>query len=567
MHRKNKEHLQGNLFYDFPQTMSEFIDMVKETKEYSFYENIFCEIDESIFEPLYCKNNGRPNAPINTMVCALSLKEEHEWSYSEMFSEIKYNLAVRTALGLFSFYGMPFSESTIFQFQNLIYNYELKTGIKLFEKAFDNLVHKHIKKYKIKTDIIRLDSFMIDSNIRKYGRLQFLIEIIKRLYRVLETRDKKRFKKIFKPYNHLTSEHYIYELKSGKIPSELNKIADIYYLLKVNLSPSNYESKQSYKNFIRVFDEHFSLEDKKIRVKIQSEIGSDTLQSPDDTDATYRKKRKVSYRGQSGNVVETANKENDINLILDLCAFPNNVDDSTILNERLDIIKEKTEDLKEAHFDGGFGSEDNDKKMKKLEIKPVQTAIKGRKAEVVIDIKKDEESEEFEVSCPNNQTVKAERTPKRFKACFNKEICKSCPFSDKCPTTVRKNYRVYYFSSEDFLKRKRHANLRHIPPDRRNLRANVEATVREFTRHMQGHKLKVRGAFKAELYLFSVGIMVNFGRIYRYLKKKGENGGLSFIFNFNPLILCQILLKIKQNLLKIDSLFQIQTTYPYYASN
>ena len=108
------------------------------------------------------------------MVCALSLKEERGWSYSEMFSQIQYNVAIRTALGLFSFYGMPFSKSTIFDFQNLIYNYEVKTGIKLFETVFDDLVHKQIKQYKIKTDIGRTDSFMMDSNIRKYGRLQLL---------------------------------------------------------------------------------------------------------------------------------------------------------------------------------------------------------------------------------------------------------------------------------------------------------------------------------------------------------------------------------------------------------
>ena len=540
MHRKNEEHLQSKLFYEFPQTMSEFIDMVKDTKEYSFYENIFCNIDESIFKPLYCNNNGRPNAPVNVMVCALSLKEERGWSYSEMFSQIQYNVAIRTALGLFSFYGMPFSKSTIFDFQNLIYDYELKTGTKLFEQVFDDLVHKQIKQYKIKTDILRTDSFMIDSNIRRYGRLQLLIEILKRLYKVLRKDDKKKFRELFSPYLHLSSEHYLYKLGSNTVSSELTKIADIYYLLKKGLSSSNYAFHTVYQDFLRIFDEHFTVDDKKIKIRPQSELGSNTLQSPDDKDATYRTKRKDSYRGQSGNVVETVNKENKLNVILDLAVFANNIDDSTVLNKRLDNIKEKAEDLEEIHFDGAFGSEDNDKKLEKLDVTPVQTAIKGRKSEVNIEIKKTK-GNDFMVSCPGNQMVKAEQTRKRFKACFNKDICKNCPLSSKCPTIKAKKYRIYYFSSKDFLKRKRHASLHQIPPERRTLRANVEATVREFTRHMQGHKLKVRGAFKAELYIFSLGIMINFGRIYRYLTRTPENDGSNFVFNLRQLILHEIL--------------------------
>ncbi len=540
MHRKNEEHLQGKLFYDFPQRMSDFIDMVKGTKEYYFYENIFCNIDESIFKPLYCNNNGRPNAPINVMVCALLLKEKRDWSYSEMFSQIQYNVAVRSALGLFSFYGMPFSKSTIFDFQNLIYVYELKTGMNLFEQVFDGLVRKQIKQYDIKTDIVRTDSFMIDSNIRRYGRLQLLIEVLKRLYKVLRKEDKKKFKELFSPYLRLSSEHYLYKLGSTKVSRELTKIADIYYLLKKELSSSNYAFHGGYQKFLRIFDEHFTVDDKRITIRPQSELGSNTLQSPDDKDATYRTKRKDSYRGQSGNIVETRNKENKLNVIIDLAVSANNIDDSAVLNKRLDNIKEKAEDLEEIHFDGGYGSEDNDEKLKELGVTPVQTAIKGRKSEVNIEIKKTK-GNDFMVSCPGNQMVKAEQTRKRFKACFNKEICKNCPLSNRCPTIKAKKYRIYYFSSKDFLKRKRHASLHQIPPERRTLRANVEATVREFTRHMQGHKLKVRGAFKAELYIFSLGIMINFGRIYRYLTRTPENDGSFSVFNLMHHILHEML--------------------------
>jgi len=35
---------------------------------------------------------------------------------------------------------------------------------------------------------------------------------------------------------------------------------------------------------------------------------------------------------------------------------------------------------------------------------------------------------------------------------------------------------------------------------------------------MNNGKLKVRGLFKAQIFAYTVGIVVNFGRIYRYLE-------------------------------------------------
>ena len=57
----------------------------------------------------------------------------------------------------------------------------------------------------------------------------------------------------------------------------------------------------------------------------------------------------------------------------------------------------------------------------------------------------------------------------------------------------------------------------HIPPERRTLRANVEATVSEFKRKMPDDKVKVRGQFKTMLFAIATGIGINFGRIVRYL--------------------------------------------------
>jgi len=96
-------------------------------------------------------------------------------------------------------------------------------------------------------------------------------------------------------------------------------------------------------------------------------------------------------------------------------------------------------------------------------------------------------------------------------------ICKSCPFQDKCPTIKKKNSRVFYFNREYYLSSKRRKTIETIPVERRKLRNNIEATMKEFVHKMPNRKLKVRGYFKTSTFAFTVSIAINFGRIYRLL--------------------------------------------------
>ena len=51
------------------------------------------------------------------------------------------------------------------------------------------------------------------------------------------------------------------------------------------------------------------------------------------------------------------------------------------------------------HTDGGYGSEDNDRKFEELGITHIQTAVRGRKSKVDMTIEETTEGE-YEVSCP-----------------------------------------------------------------------------------------------------------------------------------------------------------------------
>ena len=520
MFRKNTKHTQSNIFGFANIVSPKMSKELQESEENKFYELVFCNIKEEDFSCLYSDIESRPNVPVNCLVSAILLQQRQKLTYEKLFNNIKYNLLTKTALGLQTLDEIPFSEASLFNFQNKLNAYFIETGINLLERVFDHLTEKQLTELKIKTDIQRTDSFQAASNIRRYSRLQLLVEMLIRIYRVINEEDKKQYEELFSPYVKKTSGQFIYRLDTDEIPSELGKVGKVYIAINNRLKPK-YKEVDIFKTFERVYLEHFTVVEEKIIIKVPEELTSSSLQSPDDIDATYRKKNNKQFYGQAVNIVETCNPENQINLITDISVHANNIDDSKELNERIDLIKEKNPELKELHFDGAYGSQENDTKFDKHTITPIQTAIRGREnSGVEITITQISAGEDkYLVGCPN-QTVESEVTQKRIKAEFDLSICSSCSLYSECRLIKKKAAKVYYFTKEEYHKKRRLESIQQIPKERRGLRTNVEATVSEFTRKMHNRKLKVRGLFKTEMFAFAVGISVNFGRVYRYLSSQ-----------------------------------------------
>jgi len=514
MFRKNTSHQQASLFGIASQLPEKKLKKLKKSKEYDFYRLVFCKIKEEDFAVLFSKTSSRPNAPVNALVSSIILLNHNNWTTEQLFDRIDFDILTRTALGLDTLDETPFCAATFFNFQNRLLSHFVQTGENLLERVFDQLTAQQLKALGVKTDIQRSDSFMAMSNIRSYGRTQLLVEVLIRLQRVLSDEGRGRFAEMLSPYTKQSSGQYIYNLERVRIPHELEKLGRVYHALYQALK-EGYSNVDIFRTFERVYHEHFIVIDDKVQVVPGAELHGGILQSPDDIDATYRKKNGRDFRGQSVNVTETASDENDINLITDIAVCPNNTDDSAILNDRLEHIKKKTPDVNELHTDGAYGSEQNDETMEKLKITHVQTAVRGRKAAVAMEIEEVSDGH-YIVHCPH-QSVRSQKTRTRYKACFAPAVCKRCSLADRCCAKEHHNGRVYYFDRADYLQGKRNRNIKLLPPERRRLRPNVEATVKEFTKPFNHKgKLKVRGKFKTMLFAFSMGIAINFGRVWRY---------------------------------------------------
>jgi hypothetical protein len=100
--------------------------------------------------------------------------------------------------------------------------------------------------------------------------------------------------------------------------------------LMTELKP-NYETEPIYQVLERTFSEHFQVERETVQSKPNDQLNANSLQSPDDLEATYRNKRGQGYRGYTANITETCDPKNDLQLITKVQVALNNVDDTQLL--------------------------------------------------------------------------------------------------------------------------------------------------------------------------------------------------------------------------------------------
>lgn len=521
MFRPNETHRQQDLFGTEMLLPPDAWQRLRETEEYAFYEEIFSRIPESIFADLYAQAPAtRPNAPVNVLVGAMILQHMNDWTVEELLGQVAFDLRVRAALGLWSMGQESFCRATYFNFQKRLRDDMAATGQDRFERVFDCFTKEQLERFGLSSTIQRCDSTQLGSNIRAYTRVELLVEVALRMWRVLDKADQEAHAERFAPYLEAkTSSQFLFRLRQSDIGATLDQLGRLFAWM-VEALQAGYGATEIHRIVCRVFAEQFTLVEEKIAVRPGEEISSDALQSPDDPDATFHRKDEEEYHGFVLHLTETADPKNDLQLVVDVAVVPNNQADSQILHDRLPEMHRKTPDLRELHTDAGYGSEENDRLEAELGIAAVQTAIRGRTPRAPMRIERDENGL-LQVRCRAGHLVQGQATTKHFKAEFTAASCAGCPFAEVCLAQHRAHGgRTFYFTEADVLKQARHRRIETLPPERRTLRANVEATVKQVKAPCRNGKLRTRGGFAADRYGFLRAIGINFGRIYRHLRRQ-----------------------------------------------
>ncbi len=104
-----------------------------------FRKQVSGRIDEFIFKVLYDSGMGAPNASISTIRGMMILKEAFGWSDAVMFDNCRFNLLVRSALGLFNLNDSLPAPSTHYLLRSRMYNYNKLNGVDLIAKTFETI--------------------------------------------------------------------------------------------------------------------------------------------------------------------------------------------------------------------------------------------------------------------------------------------------------------------------------------------------------------------------------------------------------------------------------------------
>lgn len=550
MFRENHQHLQHGMFEGFFQLPEKAQARLEGSWAGTFYREITCRIDEKPFALLYSDEPSRPNSPVNTITGAEILKAGFGWSDEELYDHLQFDLQVRYALGLHDLGVMPFEMRTLYNFRSRLSKHMQETGENLLEQVFVQITDEQLAKLNLKTGHQRMDTVMIASNIRQMTRLQLLIEVVQRVWRILTEEDQARYAALFETFLEGTAGQYCYRVRGEDISGHLAAVGQLMCRLVRELD-DDYAEDPVYPMLHRVFDEHFAVEETEgpgettVRTKMGDELSANSLQSPDDWEATFREKRGKGYRGYTSNLTETCDPENPLQLLTYVQVGPNLADDEQLLVEALPGLKERT-DLDTLWSDGGFTGAEAEKACRKHGVEHVPTSIRGDRPAPdklnlsAFDWEIDEAGNPTTVRCPGGQqvTVGRKNKPDRFIADFDQKLCEQCLLKDQCPTKLlqKRPVRALYVTTREAQV----AVLRRRCIDTRgkgkNWRAAIESTVRSVTHPFGGQsgKLPVRGQPRVTQVLFCSAFMVNVRRIWRYERELAEKASenLALLLSF-----------------------------------
>jgi hypothetical protein len=541
MFRKNDRHRQLPLTSHVDELPEKLRKRLETSWAGVFYREFFCRLDERPFAVLYADCPSRPNVPVNVLVGLEYLKAGFGWTDEELYNAFSYNVMVRYALGYRQLGEGDFNLRTLYHFRERLSGYMQESGLNLLEQAFEQVTDEQLAAFQLKTGTQRMDSTYVASNIRQMGRIQLLVEVLQRVYRMLSGSDQADYAEAFGLYLKGHAGQFVYRLKAEEAPHHLQPIGELMHRLLDELKPA-YAAEPVYQVLERVFGEHYQVEQTGVVPKPHEALSAASLQSPDDLEASYRKKGSRGYRGYVANLTETCDPENELQLITKVQVAPNVTDDSHLLAEALPNLKERT-DLDTLYTDGGHGGPVADTALQEHQVEHIQTAIRGRTpnpeklqlADFSIRFRPDGQPQK--VTCPNGQTVPARTSQhkKAFVAHFEAQRCQTCALLERCPARPGKRdprHHLRFTHSEARLAERRRASREHRQAGR-NLRAAVEATVRSLKHPFPNGKLPVRGSFRMACLLIGSAAVANIRRIQRYLagrarrdleaKKKAQN--------------------------------------------
>ena len=447
---------------------------------------------------------GRPSKELYTAIGALILQQFHDLSDPEVSMALAFNEQWHYALDINdeSDASKYISERTLRTYRRILIREDLDRV--LFETLTDSL----IKAFGVDISKQRLDSTLIQSNMRKLGRIRIFATTILKFLKKLKRKHTDLFDTLLgyefcDRYLGKESEGCFSRVKPSEASRTLDELAhDLLHLVELFSSYDTVSSLSEYKMLERVLSEQCRITgsgaDTKVEVKPSKEVSPDSLQNPSDPDAGYD-----SYKGQGYQVqiMETYQTENQNKKKPDLITYvdvePAYEHDANALQPAIDAVRERDCCPEELICDTLYGGDDS---VQEAAAKGVEVVapLAGHAPSGNINLSNFtfDETTHFVTRCPEGHKpddVCQTRT-NRIQARFNKKICCACPRLENCP--VQPGKKASYLRYDDKTLR---LNLRRAYEQTREFkdkyrwRAGIEGTNSHLKSDVRAKRLRVRG--------------------------------------------------------------------------
>lgn len=466
-----------------------------------FFEHVVCRIDESCFEVLYHNHMGRPNVSIRTLLAMMALKEGFGWSDSQLYEQVHFNLMVMKALGFENLSDKAPAPSTYYLFRQAVYNYRIEQGRDLIYEAFKSLTEDQARYFDVDGQKIRMDSKLIGSNIVRCSRLQLIVSCLQEFWKSLSDDRQSKLDKerrgILDTLCAKKPHQIVYPLSEEEKSQQLIDLGELLHYLH-----RFYDESDSDRHSLieRLLDEQYQIESDKTVLKPGKEIPADSIQSPHDPDAAYRRKSSQTVTGHSINVTETCNDEG-LNLIVDIQTEKATTSDTDYVKPALDNAKDVVGNIKEAYMDGAYQSPDNNKYGQTNSIDLIFTGIQGTEGN--FEFIRTGTGLQVLNRQTGETTAAIEYKPNHFKI--------------RLPSGKWR-----YFQPKHIKSFERRQTIESLPREVKNRRNNVEATIFQLSYHTRNNKTRYRGQLRNHVWAISRSIWINLIRIRNHVKEQAR---------------------------------------------
>ena len=523
MFQANDDHRQQGLFDGEGLLPEKLRRRLESSWAGTFYREVFCRIDETLFAALYSEQASRPNVPVNLLVSLEILKSGFGWSDRELYEQLCYNLQVRYAVGLRDLTAAVFELRTLYNFRRRVREHAEATGTNLIEEVFWQVTDQQLASVSIDADWQRMDSTQVLSNLAAQHRLELVVSVIQQVYRGMDASLQEGFTDRLAGYLKKRPHEVCYPIAKADRAEHLTRLGGILAQMAKVLSEQAPESEAALLSE-RVLSEHYEIKaDGKIELRPPEQVSAESVQSPHDIEATYRVKGGKQYRGgYVAGVSETCDPESDLQLICDVQVAPNTTDDAELLERSLEGQAERGHCPEQMTVDGGFTGPTADEACQDHETELRPTRLRGGQSASetlgweAYQWSVDEAGRPEAVTCPHGQRARVEpgQAEGRYIVRFSSEACAGCPLlGGACRVEERRAGPTLYLTQRSIEVARQRQRL---CPEDRSIRAPVEATMRELKLGFARSRLPVRGLLRASMMLYGAALMVNVRRLHRY---------------------------------------------------